>query len=223
MDDAAMLATRRSRRHVVLGTLTLAGFGLLSACGVLPPQTPPPATVRRVGFLAPSPDDNPMFVHGLAEHGYVEGQNIAVEYRYAGEAVYQLLVPAAELASLPVDLIVAVGTPAATADRPRELDPSLVPGGDLPSVPVRLRAADGRAGAGLDDRHERPAADGSRLLDASSSLRSPFSVTFALALARHGWHDSPTVRIGANASVMVSRRGARRGAGGRAPGAGRRC
>src|SRR5262249_34792500 len=43
----------------------------------------PPAKIPRIGII----DDSPMwnaFRHGLRDLGYLEGQNIAFEYRYAG-------------------------------------------------------------------------------------------------------------------------------------------
>jgi putative tryptophan/tyrosine transport system substrate-binding protein len=50
---------------------------------------------------------------GLGDHGYVEGRNIAIEYRWA-EGNYDLLPAfAAELVRLKVDVIVTQGTPAA--------------------------------------------------------------------------------------------------------------
>ena len=52
---------------------------------------------------------------GLRELGYVEGQNIAIEYRFGGgraTAAARLPVLAAELVQLKVDVIVAVGDPA---------------------------------------------------------------------------------------------------------------
>jgi len=52
---------------------------------------------------------------GLHERGYANGQNIVIEYRYAAGKIDQLPSLAAELAALPVDLILAVGTPAARA------------------------------------------------------------------------------------------------------------
>jgi putative ABC transport system substrate-binding protein len=51
----------------------------------------------------------------LRKLGYVEGQNILVEYRNANGDVGKLPSFAAELAALPVDAIFAVGTPAARA------------------------------------------------------------------------------------------------------------
>jgi hypothetical protein len=59
------------------------------------------AKVPRIGFLfygspGPAPEID-AFRQGLHEHGYIEGQNIAVEYRYAGGQVEQLPELAAEL------------------------------------------------------------------------------------------------------------------------------
>jgi ABC-type uncharacterized transport system substrate-binding protein len=51
----------------------------------------------------------------LRQLGYVEGKNILVEYRNADGEVGKLPLFAAELAALPVDVIFAVGTPAARA------------------------------------------------------------------------------------------------------------
>ena len=52
---------------------------------------------------------------GLHERGYADGRNIVIEYRYAAGKVEQLPSLAAELAALPVDLILAISTPAARA------------------------------------------------------------------------------------------------------------
>jgi putative ABC transport system substrate-binding protein len=52
---------------------------------------------------------------GLRERGYVEGRNLAIEYRSAGGRADRFPALAAELTGLPVDLIVTRGTPAAKA------------------------------------------------------------------------------------------------------------
>src|ERR1700716_1861898 len=52
------------------------------------------------------------FRQGLHELGYVEGQNILIEYRAAGGRIERLPGLAAELVALKVDLIVALATPA---------------------------------------------------------------------------------------------------------------
>ena len=55
------------------------------------------------------------FRQGLKEHGYVEGQNIALEYRYAGGEADRLPALAADLVRLKVDVIVAESNAATLA------------------------------------------------------------------------------------------------------------
>jgi putative tryptophan/tyrosine transport system substrate-binding protein len=52
---------------------------------------------------------------GLKETGYVVGQNVAVEYRYAENQMDRLSALAADLVRRRVAVIVAAGTPAALA------------------------------------------------------------------------------------------------------------
>jgi putative tryptophan/tyrosine transport system substrate-binding protein len=49
---------------------------------------------------------------GLSETGYIEGKNLAVEYRWAEENYDRLPTLAADLVGHKVDLIVAAGGPA---------------------------------------------------------------------------------------------------------------
>jgi len=78
------------------------------------------AKVPRVGYLIPAAGVSAQyeaFRQGLRDLGYVEGQNIAIEYR-SGEGSSRLADLAAELSQLKVDVIVAQGaaaTPAKTA------------------------------------------------------------------------------------------------------------
>jgi ABC-type uncharacterized transport system substrate-binding protein len=80
--------------------------------------------VARIGFpvtgsLA-SPDTRvtiDAFQQGLRQLGYIEGQNIVIEYREAHGDIEQLANLATELARVGVDLIVAPNTPAARAAR----------------------------------------------------------------------------------------------------------
>jgi putative ABC transport system substrate-binding protein len=51
------------------------------------------------------------FQVGLKEIGYVEGQNVAIEYRWAENEIARLPTLAAELAQRPVSVIVAGGSP----------------------------------------------------------------------------------------------------------------
>ena len=55
------------------------------------------------------------FQQGLRELGYVEGQNIIIEYRFADKGSAQLAELASELVRLKVDLIVAPASQAALA------------------------------------------------------------------------------------------------------------
>jgi putative ABC transport system substrate-binding protein len=76
--------------------------------------------VRRIGYLASADpatteDVRGAFREGLREHGYVEGQNIAIEYRWTEGALERLPILAAELVRLNVDLIFAWATAAAIA------------------------------------------------------------------------------------------------------------
>jgi putative ABC transport system substrate-binding protein len=54
---------------------------------------------------------------GLRELGYIEGQNILIEYRYTGGNSDRLRELAAELAHLPVEAIVSTGTEGAVATK----------------------------------------------------------------------------------------------------------
>lgn len=76
--------------------------------------------VWRVGYLSTysptSPDDRlDAFRQGLRERGYVEGQNITIEYRWADGKVDRLPALAGDLVRLGVDVIVTATTPAIDA------------------------------------------------------------------------------------------------------------
>ena len=51
-------------------------------------------------------------LQGLREHGYVEGQNIVIEYRFSEDRNDRLPALAAELVAMKVQLILASGTSA---------------------------------------------------------------------------------------------------------------
>ena len=75
-----------------------------------------------IGYLAPisapsSPNspDVVAFREGLGEFDYVEGRNLAIEYRWAGNNYDRLPAMAADLVVRKVDLIVTSGTPSTLA------------------------------------------------------------------------------------------------------------
>src|SRR5688572_6126797 len=73
-----------------------------------------PKKVLRIGYLMPSDaatdsTRSKAVRLGLRELGYIEGQNIAIEYRYAEGKSDRLPELAAELVRLKVDIIVTTG------------------------------------------------------------------------------------------------------------------
>jgi putative ABC transport system substrate-binding protein len=68
----------------------------------------------RIGIIDDGPIWDP-FRQALREAGYVEGQNIAFEYRRADGDPGRLSAAAADLVRLPVDVIMTYGTPASRA------------------------------------------------------------------------------------------------------------
>ena len=104
-------------RRAVLLTL---GAGLLAA--PLPVEAQPTRTIHTIGFLGPPPSAGGLvqaFQQGLRDLGYVEGQNIRIEYRYTDVALqgHPDLLPrlAAELVQLKPDVLVVSVTEAALA------------------------------------------------------------------------------------------------------------
>ena len=99
---------RASRRQFVQG-VGLAGLGLVAGCGRLPAQIGAPrAALHRIGFLAASSRQpyHDGLLWGLHDLGYVEGQNLAVEWRFTGGTLDGLREAARELVTMPVEIIV---------------------------------------------------------------------------------------------------------------------
>src|SRR6266536_817753 len=80
------------------------------------------AKVPRIGYLATGSLESPdarlfldAFRQGLHERGYLEGQNIVIEFRAANGEIERFPALASELVRLKVDVIVVPNTPAARA------------------------------------------------------------------------------------------------------------
>jgi putative tryptophan/tyrosine transport system substrate-binding protein len=90
----------------------LVAVTLLAVAVIAEAQQPP--KVHRIGYLSPR-DAATEFTRAeairlaLRQLGYIEGQNIAIEYRYAEGKVDRFSELAAELVRLKVDVIVAAG------------------------------------------------------------------------------------------------------------------
>lgn len=98
----------------------LAAFLMLGLCtGPLAADAQPPAKGPRIGVLTLAVwSSTPLaeaFSQGLREHGYLEGQNIVLEHRYAEGRAGRLSALAAELVRLKVDVIVTQSDAAALA------------------------------------------------------------------------------------------------------------
>ena len=88
-------------------------FVTLAPCGAVA-LAQQPKKVPRIGYLSatdPAPESarSEVIRRALRELGYVESQNIAIEYRYAGGKLDRLPELAAELVRLKVDIIIVAG------------------------------------------------------------------------------------------------------------------
>jgi putative ABC transport system substrate-binding protein len=94
----------------------IAGLGSAAAWPVV--ARAQQATMPVVGFLSANDDSKFLivpFLQGLKESGYVEGQNVAVEYRYAENQFDRLLALASDLVRRRVAVIVSFGLAATLA------------------------------------------------------------------------------------------------------------
>lgn len=98
------------------------GMTATTAIGVCPPLQAQQVTKKKIGYLVASSKERAAiqkyrqaFLQSLASFGYVEGQNIVIEDRFAELDFGRLPSLAAELVELKVDVIVAAPTAAAVA------------------------------------------------------------------------------------------------------------
>src|SRR5262249_41364748 len=113
-----------ARRDLVLGLGRLsalaAGLALVGGCQLTTPPITAPAKVRRIGYLygGSRAETQPWldaFVDQLRQLGWIEGQNLSIEWRFAEGNTQVLSMQTAELIRLPVEVLVAPGGLAAAA------------------------------------------------------------------------------------------------------------
>src|SRR4051794_24488309 len=102
------------RRDFVYGGLLAAATSLI-ACRGVPLPVGQSDRMHRIGYLGPgslatNAPQRDAFRRSLRELGYVDGQNVAVELRYADGDESRLPDLAAELSRLDVDVILTSGT-----------------------------------------------------------------------------------------------------------------
>ena len=103
------------KKKIITLALTASLFALCSST-----EAQQSTKVPRIGYLgaASASADAPRaeaFRKGLRDLGYIEGQNIIIEYRYEERAFERLPDMAAELVRLKIDVLVTVTTNAALA------------------------------------------------------------------------------------------------------------
>jgi putative ABC transport system substrate-binding protein len=131
----------------------IAGLGSAAAWPVVAGAQQPAMPV--IGFLSPQSADDDYkiitvpFLQGLKETGYVEGQNVTVEYRWAQNQYDRLPALAANLVRNHVAVIVAAGAAAAVAAKAATATiPIVFSSGDDP-VALGLVASLNRPGANV--------------------------------------------------------------------------
>jgi putative tryptophan/tyrosine transport system substrate-binding protein len=125
-------------------------------------QEPQAKKVYRIGFLRqgpPAKDWVEAFQQGLRERGYVDGQNVVVEYRFTDGSIDQLARLAEELVRSKVDVIVTSAAPAALAAKKVTT-----------SVPIVFVSVLDPVGQGLVGSLGRPGGNITGLADAGPEL-----------------------------------------------------
>jgi len=134
-------------------------------CGVVA-QAQQPKKVPRIGYLSPldparESTRSEAIRAGLRELGYIEGQNIVIEYRYAEDKLDRLPELAAELVRLKVDIILVTGGPGGIRAAKNATKTIPIVMGSNPADPVE---------AGLVDSLARPGGNVTGVTNLSGEL-----------------------------------------------------
>ncbi len=116
----------------------------------LPADAQQPGKIFRIGFLDDSTASNiavrlDTFRQELSKLGWIEGKNVAIEYRFAEGKLERLPELAADFVRLKVDLIMASGTPGVLAAK-----------NATTTIPIVMTNAGDPVGAGLVTSLARP-------------------------------------------------------------------
>jgi ABC-type uncharacterized transport system substrate-binding protein len=141
----------------------LAALGGAAAAWPLAARAQQAGKTPRVGYIrAGTPRNDPFreeFVRGMRDLGYVEGRNIAYEFRYYGDDVESIAPLISDLLRAKVDIIVAGGTAAVRAAQTA-----------TQSIPIVMGAAADPLGIGLVAGLARPGGNTTGLSILSTEL-----------------------------------------------------
>ena len=110
------------RRRLLRASLAVASLGLVGGCALPPTPWQQAPRIPRIGYLGPGtggpyPTLLNGFRQGLRDLGYVEGENVLIEYRFTDDRVELLPEFAADLVGRNVDVIVTTGADASAIAR----------------------------------------------------------------------------------------------------------
>src|SRR2546428_9340240 len=149
-------------RRTIIGFIITCALGCLCVAP-LAAHAQPPTHVHRIGYLLGTTREQEPYVEGFLEGmralGYVEGQNLVMEYRYAAGQYERFPALAAELVRLPVDVLLAVITPAALALK-----------NATTTIPIVMVSVGDPVGSGLVASLARPGGNITGLTSLSSEL-----------------------------------------------------
>ena len=151
-------------RRTIIGFIITCTLGCLCVAP-LAPEAQQPTHVHRIGLLAataPAPErprSLEAFLEGMRALGYVEGQNLVMEYRWAEGQYERLPDLAAELVHLKVDVLVVPTTPAALAAKHATT-----------TIPIVMAAVHDPVGSGLVASLARPGGNLTGLSNMSPEL-----------------------------------------------------
>jgi putative ABC transport system substrate-binding protein len=132
-----------NRRELLV--LVGAGAALAPLAATAQPGLPVIGYLSSRSAEAETPNRTP-FLEGLKQAGFIVGQNVAIEYRYAEGRLDRLPSLAAELLGLPVALLVAAGVTEAGAAKKATATIPIVFGAGLDPVQMGLVASFSRPG-----------------------------------------------------------------------------